>query len=308
VLQPRAHPLSSGNLLADRRYEWARAALVEGDLAAAAELMTQALELAPDYAAAWFTLGEVRERQGEREAAAAAYAKARAADPDDRHGAAVRLARLGVVPADAMPAGYIRSLFDGYAPAFDAALTGGLDYRAPDLLLRAVRAARSRMKFGTALELGCGTGLAGAAFRPFCDWLTGVDLSPAMLAKARDKGLYDRLIADEMLTFLAAEAEVSARYHLIIAADVFVYVYELASMSGRIARVLAPGGLIAFSVETHDVDGVILRDTLRYAHGAAHVRAALAAGGLKLVSLENASTRQEKGVAVPGLIVVAELS
>ena len=48
-----------------------------------------------------------------------------------------------------------------------------------------------------------------------------------------------------------------------------------------------------------------LRDTLRYAHSAAHVRDALAAGGLKLVSLDFASTRNEKGVAVPGLIVVA---
>ena len=307
MLQPRDHPLSSGNLLADRRYEWARAALVEGDLAAAAELMTQALELAPNYAAAWFMLGEVRERRGEREAAAAAYAKARAADPDDRHGAAVRIARLGVTPPGAMPAGYIRALFDGYAPAFDAALTEGLDYRAPDLLLRAVRSARPHMKFGTALDLGCGTGLAGAAFRPFCDWLVGVDLSPAMLAQSRAKGFYDRLVEQDTMAFLAAEAEVGAHYHLIIAADVFVYVHELAPMLAQIARVLAPSGLIAFSVETHDGDGVILRDTLRYAHGATHARAALDAGGLKILSLDFASTRTEKSEPVPGLIVVAEI-
>ena len=71
------------------------------------------------------------------------------------------------------------------------------------------------------------------------------------------------------------------------------------------ARVLAPGGLVAFTVETHDGDGIILRDTLRYAHGETHVRAALAAAGLSLVSLEYAATRTEKGVPVPGLIVVA---
>jgi predicted TPR repeat methyltransferase len=147
--------------------------------------------------------------------------------------------------------------------------------------------------------------LAGAAFRPFCDWLVGVDLSPAMLAQARGKGLYDRLVEDDVMTFLAAEAAGGARYHLIVAADVFVYFHELAQMPGLVGRVLAPGGVLAFSVETHDGDGVILRDTLRYAHGEAHVRAALAAGGLTLVSLENASTRTEKGVAVPGMIVVA---
>jgi predicted TPR repeat methyltransferase len=72
-----------------------------------------------------------------------------------------------------------------------------------------------------------------------------------------------------------------------------------------IAQVLASAGLLAFSVETHDGEGVILRDSLRYAHDAAHVRAGLAKAGLQLVSLESASTRTEKGVAVPGLIVVA---
>jgi predicted TPR repeat methyltransferase len=64
--------------------------------------------------------------------------------------------------------------------------------------------------------------------------------------------------------------------------------------------------LIAFSVETYDGDGVILRDTLRYAHGAEHVRSALAAAGLSVVSLDSAATRTEKGVPVPGLIVVAK--
>jgi len=44
---------------------------------------------------------------------------------------------------------------------------------------------------------------------------------------------------------------------------------------------------------------------LRYAHGATHVRAALEAAGLALVSLDSAVTRTEKGVPVPGLIVVA---
>ena len=64
------------------------------------------------------------------------------------------------------------------------------------------------MKFGSVLDLGCGTGLAGAAFRPFCDWLVGVDLSPAMLAQARDKGLYDRLVEGEVMRFLAGEAAI----------------------------------------------------------------------------------------------------
>jgi predicted TPR repeat methyltransferase len=306
-LQAPSLHLSSGNLIADRRYEWARDLKAKGDPAGAADLLTQALELAPGYAAAWFALGEVREMLADRAGAVAAFAQARAADPQDRHGAGLHLARLGAAPAAAMPENYVRALFDGYAPGFERALTEGLCYRAPELLLRAVEAAlaQRRMKFGALLDLGCGTGLAAAPFRPFADWAVGVDLSPAMLAKARAKGIYDRLIEDDVARFLAAEAALAARYHLILAADVFVYLDDLSAVLAAAARVLARSGVLAFSVETHDGDGTVLRDTLRYAHGAAHVRAALAAAGLAPLRLDSAATRTEKGDPVPGLIVVA---
>jgi predicted TPR repeat methyltransferase len=303
-LQPQPIHLPSGDLIADRRFEWARDLSAKGDLAAACDLLTQALDLVPNYAAAWFALGEAREKLGDRAGAVTAFARAQAADPQDRHGASLHLIRLGAAPAAAMPDAYVRSLFDGYAPGFDAALTEGLGYRAPELLLHAVQATGTAMKFGSALDLGCGTGLAGVAFRPFRDWLVGVDLSPAMLAQARGKGAYDRLVEGDALNFLTGEAAAKTRHHLILAADVFMYLDALAPVLKAAANVLS--GLIAFSVETHDGDGVILRDTLRYAHGAAHVRDAIAAAGLNLVSLDSASTRTEKGMPVPGLIVVAK--
>ncbi len=297
--------VSSGDVIADRRFEWARDLAAKGDLAGAADLLAQALELAPNYAAAWFALGELRGRLGERDRAVAAFRAALRADPDDRQGAQVHLIRLGAEPLANLPQSYVRALFDGYAPKFDTALTVGLSYRAPELLLRAVQASGVRMKFGSLLDLGCGTGLVAAAFRAYCDWLVGVDLSPAMLAAARNKGLYDRLVEGEVVQFLAAEAAAQARFHLILGADVFMYLANLVPVLRAAAGVLTPGGLVAFSVETHEGSGVILRDTLRYAHGEDHVRAALVAAGLKPVSVDSAATRTEKGVAVPGLIVAA---
>jgi len=306
-LHPQPIHLSSGNLIADRRFEWARDRQAKGDLAGSADLLTQALELAPAYASAWFMLGELREKLGDRGAAIAAFEQARDADPRDRHGAALHLIRLGVQSAGAMPEGYVRALFDGYAPDFDRALTEGLNYRAPELLFRAVEASHPgrRMKFGSVLDLGCGTGLAALPFRPCSDWMVGVDLSPAMLAQARAKGLYDRLIESEMLAFLAGETRIKGRYHLVLAADVFTYLDDLMPVLKAAAQMLASPGQLAFSVETHEGDGVTLRETLRYAHGKAHVQAALAAAGLKPISLDFASTRVEKSVPVPGLIVVA---
>ncbi|MBS0534202.1 MAG: methyltransferase domain-containing protein [Proteobacteria bacterium] len=294
---------SSGDLIADRRYEWARGLTEAGDTAAAAELLAEVVGLAPGFAAAWFALGEVREALGDAAGAIAAFERARAADPDDAHGAAVRLARLGALPPVAMPIGYIQSLFDGYAPKFEASLAGRLGYRGPQILFDAVRRVAPATQFAAALDLGCGTGLAGEAFRPLCGSLTGVDLSSGMLALARDKKVYDLLAEAEAMTYLRALPEASL--DLIVAADVFIYFHELLQVGAPAARALKPGGLLVFSVETHDGDGVILRDTLRYAHAPAHVREAMTAGGLELVMMEQAWARREKGNEVPGLVVVA---
>jgi predicted TPR repeat methyltransferase len=110
------------------------------------------------------------------------------------------------------------------------------------------------------------------------------------------------------VSFLHTEANAGARHWLIVAADVFAYFAWLPAVLAAVARVLAPDGLIAFTVETHPGDDVILGETLRYAHGAAHVRTASAGAGLTLLSLSEASTRTEAGVAVPGLVAVAKRS
>src|SRR5438034_7804897 len=86
--------LSSGDLMADRRFEFARDLQLKGDLPAAADLLMQAIELAPNFTSAWFTLGQIREELGESGVAIAAYQKAQASDSGDRHGAGLRLMRL----------------------------------------------------------------------------------------------------------------------------------------------------------------------------------------------------------------------
>jgi predicted TPR repeat methyltransferase len=302
--------VSSGDLIADRRYQWAIDHARRGEHAEAADILEQTVELAPAFATAWFALGAIRDQLGDRAGAIAAFAQARDCDPDDYHGARLHLARLGAGAATpAMTATYLRRLFDQHAPEFDRALCEGLDYRGPELLGDALaivcRADERPMRFGTMLDLGCGTGLAGAALRPHVDWLVGVDLSAGMIEAARSKGLYDKLVVEDIGNFLAQEAG-QENYHLVIAADVFVYCADLVPLVGAAARVLAPGGLVAFTVEAHDGPGVRLQPTLRYAHGADHVRAALAEAGLSMRLLSETSTRQEKGAPVPGLLAVAQ--
>jgi predicted TPR repeat methyltransferase len=299
--------LSSGDLMADRRFDFARDLQLKGDLVAAADLLLQATELAPGFASAWFTLGEIHERVGERDAAISAFRKAQVADPEDRHGARLRLMRLGAEPLADMPQAYVRALFDQYAPKFESALVGDLGYRGPALLFKAVLAARAAIRkpafFRRAIDLGCGTGLAAAAFASNVDHFIGIDLSPRMIEKARATSLYADLEADDLLQGLRRKPDAGAE--LILAADAMVYVADLAPVLAEAQRVLVAGGIFAFTTETHDGVGVILGAGLRYAHGADHVRASVEAAGLNLSQLEDRSARNEDNTPVPGLVVVA---
>jgi predicted TPR repeat methyltransferase len=299
--------LSSGDLVADRRFDFARDLQLKGDLVAAADLLEQATELAPGFASAWFTLGEIRQQLGQRDQAITAFRRAAKADPDDRHGALPRLMLLRAEPLSSMPRAYLRTLFDQYAPKFESALVGDLGYRGPALLFKAVlatcAAARRPAFFARAVDLGCGTGLAARAFATAVDHFIGIDLSPRMIERARLTGIYARLDVADMVEGLHGLAEASAE--LILAADAMVYVSDLVPLLRAVRRVLTPSGLLAFTVETHDGDGVILGEGLRYAHGAAHVCAAIADAGLALARLERQSARSEINAPVPGLVVVA---
>jgi len=213
--------LSSGDLVADRRFDFARDLQLKGDLVAAADLLLQATELAPGFASAWFTLGETRERLGERDAAIEAFRKAEIADPEDRHGARLRLMLLGAAQLAAMPPAYVRALFDQYAAKFEAALVDDLGYRGPALLFKAVLAARLAVRkpafFRRVIDLGCGTGLAASAFARQVDHFIGFDLSPRMIERARTTGLYAQLEVTEMVEGLRGRLDASAE--LILAAE-----------------------------------------------------------------------------------------
>jgi predicted TPR repeat methyltransferase len=299
--------LSSGDLTADRRYEFARDLQIRGDLIAAAELLEQAIDLAPRFASAWFALGKIRQELGEGEAAITALREARAADPADRHGASLHLMQLGAEELSDMPKAYVQMLFDQYAPRFDQALLDDLGYRGPSILFKAVLSVRAAAKkpafFRRAIDLGCGTGLGAAAFAKNVDRFIGIDLSPRMIEQARATGLYAELEVDDMLNGLRGKPDASADF--ILAADAMVYVCDLAPVLAGIGRVLAPGGVVAFTVETHDGDGVVIGNGLRYAHGALHIRASIEAAGLRLSALQSAAARHERSIPVPGLVVVA---
>lgn len=200
-------------------------------------------------------------------------------------------------PPAAAPRAYVRALFDGYAPSFDAELLDTLDYRAPRVL--AEGAAALDRRFAVALDLGCGTGLCGPWMRALSERLEGVDLSPGMLQQAQRRGSYDALHAADIVDFLAATPD---RFDLVVAADVFIYIGALEAVFDAVAARTREGGVFCFSLEEHTGgEAFVLRPTRRYAHSLAAVSSLADARGFDVLHTERAPLRDQGAQPVAGV-------
>jgi predicted TPR repeat methyltransferase len=294
---------ASGDPAADRRYQWGLGAAGDGDFEAARDLFTQTLELVPAWAPGWFAFAQALESLGRREEAAVAYEKALALDEEDAHGAALCLANLGARAAPkTAPRAYVKTLFDQYAPNFDRHLVGALSYCGPKILSEAVERAAPGRVFDHVLDLGCGAGLFGATFHHRARVLSGVDLSPAMIAQASDKNLYDRLEVAEIVEFLQAEPGSSADFAA--AADVFGYIGDLTPVFAAAAGVLEPGGLLAFTAQSIGAEGFAVGPDRRFSHGRAYLAACAEENSFAVMEISAASMRKDRGVDVPGWVAV----
>ena len=212
----------------------------------------------------------------------------------------------GETPARASD-GYVAYLFDRYAACFDDHLVGELGYQAP-----AVIGARLAEVLGTpaaqfdVLDAGCGTGLCQPILRPYARHLTGVDLSPGMIQKARERGGYDALVIAELTAFLNEQTDA---YDLIASADTLIYFGILEPVLAAVAHALRPGGWLVFTAEqtTADVapEGHFLNKSGRYSHTAEYLERALAGAGLELLTRMDATLRQENNQPVVGHVVLA---
>ena len=257
-------------------------------------------------AEAHFRLGECWAAMDEATRAARHFRAAQANDPADRRGAAIRLAEIDASgPPKRASAAYVRALFDGYAPRYDMHMTGALAYCGPEILRGAAEAAGLAADGSAeAVDLGCGTGLSGAAFRPFCRKLAGVDLSPRMTAAAEASGYYDRVATGDLLRFLAGEDD--GAFTLAIACDTLIYLGDLGPLFAALARVLTPGGRFVFSTEKSDAaeSGYAIGPARRFRHSDTYLREMAAAHGFEVTLIETAILRTEKRKPVESLVGV----
>lgn len=168
---------------------------------------------------------------------------------------------------------FVSALFDDFADTFDEKLMG-LGYKVPQLVGEAaydLLQMSNKETFDSALDAGCGTGLAGRFIRPLMSGpLVGVDLSKKMLELAAEctllKGcgfkekestdenlgederskisLYDKLVSldletaslDDLKMGLAEDKLEDDGFDLIVAADVLVYIGDLQKVLTNFAR------------------------------------------------------------------------
>ncbi|HYC14917.1 MAG TPA: tetratricopeptide repeat protein [Stellaceae bacterium] len=242
---------------------------VEGRNDEAIASYERAVKLKPALTQAYLNLGRLLTQLGRGDEAAACYRHA--VSSSDRPEIFVHLldALEGHVSAGA-PASYVRATFDGFARQFDEHLVGRLGYRLPEAIADAVGRVRPFAPASAdVLDLGCGTGLSGAALAPLARRLVGVDLSPRMLQEARARGSYHELSEADILAWMRAAQ--AAQFDLIVAADVFIYLGMLDAIFSEAARLSRPRALFAFSVEQCAGADWQLQESGRYAHSATYV-------------------------------------
>lgn len=213
---------------------------------------------------------------------------------------------VGSVVDEGQDSDYARAVFDQFANDFDSTLTilGYLD------MPRAIADALGIDAGGGALDIldaGCGTGLCGPLFKPVARKLTGVDVSPRMLDKARARSIYDELVAGDVSEFMTTHPGV---FDLIVSSDVLPYVGDLSELLQAAHGSLRQGGRLAVSAESLDREGGAedyrLFPSGRYKHAKAYLENTFRAAGFTVATMMASTMRREAGRDVAAWIVIGE--
>jgi predicted TPR repeat methyltransferase len=292
-----------------------------GKLDLAARHYESAIAQRPDWIEARFEYAVLLERKGALREAIGQWQALLALSPGTQdirfHIAALEQALSGGADASSAPGqaprSYIEGHFDGYAGTYDDHLTKKLDYHGPELLLHAVKEAGVAGPLDI-LDLGCGTGLVGELFKPMARRLVGMDLSAGMLERARERGIYDELIRDDLAGGLNALQDNS--FDLVLSGDVFTYIGDLGRVFEAIGKVLRVGGLLALITEaaagetdnsTSTAPDWRLLTTRRYEHSRAYLERLYRENAMEAIVVKRVAGRRERDVPVQCWLMVGKM-
>lgn len=267
----------------------------------AVSYFNKAIEINPNNLATQINLGNVYLKKNNPAQAMIYYEKANALKPKDPEIQHILSALQQKEISNIAPAEYVTHLFDQYAPYYDLHLTKALKYNSPEKILQTIQLEYSDFTDSkrVILDLGCGTGLCGALFKPYAQKLIGVDLSKNMLKAARYKQIYDELVSDDITHALTQFANID----LILAADVFTYCGDLESTFKNTFTALKNNGLFIFTVEKTAEKSFILQTSIRYAHSKPYLASLAKAHHFEILRFDNIVLRNQQNKPVEGYLV-----
>ncbi|STX50396.1 methyltransferase [Legionella busanensis] len=197
---------------------------------------------------------------------------------------------------------YAANLFNNYALYYDEHVQKYLKYSLPQQIFH-VLSDLNITHCEKTLDLGCGTGLTGQVLRDISQQLTGVDIAKKMLDWARPKGIYDKLIESEALSYLKVEKEL---YNLIVAADVLPYFGELSTLFQQISNHLEALGYFIFSTEISSTMPWQLQESARFSHNEEYLEQLAEANSLKIIFKKQIVARHQEGNPLPSWLIVMQ--
>jgi predicted TPR repeat methyltransferase len=252
----------------------------------------RALHCKPGNADTHYNLGLLCSDAGERDGAALHFHRCLECDPDDSRGVKMLLAHLGlaIVP-ERTPQAHLLNLYDVRSRFWDRESSYFGHALVAEGLQQHARTANLDI-----LDIGCGTGLVGALVRPLAGKLDGVDISPAMLEKARDKGVYDRLDQADLVTFMSGHPD---SYDAVLGAATLIHFGNLHAVFQAAAMCLRDGP--DFAVASNDR----LAQSGCYTHSAGYVdRLAPQSGFSVQMRKKIIHEHDQNDNPIPGMLVV----
>ena len=274
----------------------------DGYVLAALVCQQHATVLSPDNEDYWYDLGEIEYMRGKREEARIAYEKYLSIHGKDAEIEHILISLRDEPAPPRASDSCIKELYARFSRTYDKNMVGELGYQGPLRMTEVLNAQLGNISGLTILDLGCGTGLAGKELRPRANYLAGIDLSPEMIAKARETGAYDALEVAEITHWLSSSDQ--PLFSLITACDCLIYFGDLRQVIVPATRRLTPDGRILFTVESSQTDPFRLTDSGRYRHSKGHIESAATEAGMVVERISEGFLRWEFEEAVQAFAVL----
>ena len=199
---------------------------------------------------------------------------------------------------------YVEELFDAFASDFDDVLKN-LNYDSPKLIAKNLSEYFNEKKHENLsfLDLGCGSGLCGKELKKIFkkSSIIGVDISSQMLAKAKDKNVYNKLVKDDITTCFCNDNMV---FDVVMAADVLTYFGKLDSVLKKVDSLICKNGVFIFTVSENNInsDEYFLTPSSRFVHSIKYIEKMLKKYGFSIVKKEHKILRKEGDNEVKGYV------